>query len=274
MFDDAGPSGSAPPSGASGIPSGPDGAYDGARKLHGPDEPPSVEAWPGGTHVPNVMGQATQRVHDYLEGLKSGLALQAWQDGWRVAEGASSIRGRPYLLVPDRAGGDHTVVRGYRMREADETGASQAPPYLDRPWVDRGAPRWTDVPIPFFPGTLDRKVVWVSRDPADALLLGSLGLTAVSLAAPCETLGSEEMLRRLVKLRALDPEKPRRRTVVVVDPDGSLGGLPACRWKTGRPAGSSAPIPSRAGVWPPSSGRARTRAPILSKTWRPTSWRE
>lgn len=223
MFDDAAPWGPSSPSEASGNPSTPAGAYEMAHLLYGPDEPTSVQAWPGGPLFPNVMGPATQSVYDYLECLKSGLVKWARREGWRVAEGASSIRDRPYLLVPDRAGGGHTVVRGYRLRDADDAGASQAPPYLDRPWVDRGAPRWTDVPINFVPGILDRRVIWVSRDPADSLLLGSLGLTAVSLAAPCETLGSEEMVRRLVGLQALDPEKPRRLTIVVVDPDGSLG---------------------------------------------------
>lgn len=215
MIDDAEPVRPSPSGVASGPLRTPAGEYDEADQLTGPDGPRMVDSQ-FGSYL-EVMRPATQRVFDYLEGLQSGLAQRGREQGWRVAEGSGLPHG-PYLLVPDRASEDRSVVRGYRLQNVSEDTLPGARPYQTRPWVDRGAPGWTDLPAPNIPGMLNRKVVWVSSDPADALLLNSFRLTAVSLADPCETFGSEEMMRRLVKRRVFDPAKPLRRTVVVIDP--------------------------------------------------------
>lgn len=192
----------------------------------------------------SVEAPVAQAVREYLEGLRTGLADEADEAGWRVdeppvtmtapwlEEGPPSDPITPYLLVPALSSAsrdDRIAVRavllenlgpGYPFR----FGPASKPHHdaASRVEAAPGGPALSDVPTPFVPGAFDEEFVWVSRDPVDVLLLRGVGVNAVSLAAPCETLGSEDGLRGLETVGALNTQRAPGGTIVVVDPGAAL----------------------------------------------------
>lgn len=178
---------------------------------------PEVE---GFFDFPEMIAGA-RRIHRYLEGLKENLTSVASRKGWRVAEAGHTNLPWAYLLVPCPAESPIAVVRGYRMRDLDDS-AGLLTPYDGCPWVDRGAAEWHDVPSIAAGSPLDRRFVWVCSDPADAILLETFGVTAISLATPCKSLSSEEGMNRLAALGSITLTRERRGTIIVVDSTASL----------------------------------------------------
>jgi hypothetical protein len=182
----------------------------------------------GTPRLPDYRGFA---LHSHLEGLTPGLGKEARDERWRVLDAEPGVT-PAYLLVPTYHRGELVAVRALKMLEDDaDSGAFRRGHYDLAPRVGTapGRPEMEDAPAPHEEGLFDHDTVWVSVDPADALLLQSIGLHAVSLATPTRTLGSEDGIRQLEALGALSTQRAPQKTVVVVDPgvtpDEGWGGL-------------------------------------------------
>lgn len=181
----------------------------------------------GPKHLPDYMRFG---LHFRLEGLTPGLGREARSQGWRLLDAEPDVN-PAFLLIPTYHRGKLVAVRSLRMLEAADSGLWPSGDYDLVPRVETvpGRPELKDAPAPHEEGLFDQDIVWVSVDPADALLLKSIGLHAVSLATPTRTLGSERGIRQLEDLGALDTQREPKKTIVVVDPgvtpDDGWGGL-------------------------------------------------
>ena len=201
-----------------------------------------ISTWPAPMSAPNLVeaylqacslssfaveDQGRQALREHLDGLRDGLGSEAFYADWRIDD----VGGCRYLLIPAYDADRRLVaVRATStgVPLANASGFAREPQFpLDTRHSTvvfaNGEPGARDVPIPLTPGTFDADFLWVSRDPVDALLLGSVGVNAVTLAAPCATLGSLEDIEWLVDLGVLTRRTEPRGTIVVVDPGETLG---------------------------------------------------
>jgi hypothetical protein len=187
-------------------------------------------------------------LYRYLEGLRKGLPGEADAAGWRVTEdllgalppwapsGERAAASRelftppkPYLLVPASTEEGLRAVRGVPVVVH---GLPGSPLLNGDSRVERapGAPDVIDLPTPLVTGAFDHDIVWVCRDPVDVLLLRAVGLSAVSLVSPCETLGSAERVGQFEELGVFTRRGRPRGTIVIVDPGKSLGARAGLLW--------------------------------------------
>ena len=182
-----------------------------------------------------VRTPVARAFRDYLEALRTGLAEEADEAGWCVYEAPTidanpwsddaspSAPPPPYLLVPAVSADGFVALRGIPLT-ATGLGSPRKPhDAASRIEPASGDPDITDLPTPYEAGVFDEEFVWVARDPVDVLLLRAVGIHAVSLGAPSDTLGSAEGLLDLVRLKALKRRGRPHGTIVVVDPVTPLG---------------------------------------------------
>lgn len=198
---------------------------------------------------------AATALREYLDALKTGLADAANAAGWKVDEPGPELHNHfaddappsdfstPTLFVPLFQPDHRSPSEGPSAVRRIPLGSQwhwhlhspSSKPYNDAvSFVETAPGRATlsDVPTPLEHGAFDQEFVWVSRDPADTLLLKGVDINAVSLAAPSRTLGSARGLYDLIGLEALTYRTRPNGTLFVIDPGVTLSEEEVGRLKT------------------------------------------